>query len=162
MIDIMYIKCKPVFHLVDEATCFLARQWLKNISAQHVWNQLRLYWIDIYLGPLDLVIADAGSQFMVKEFRPYAANIRIIIKNTSVEGYHFINMIEHYHGLQWQIYSIITKNKLLPKEQYLAQGAKGAYIASMHQPKASFNLFHAAQKIEFSSDNIAILNKRLQ
>lgn len=43
MINIMYIRDKPVLHLVNEATRFLARQWLKNVLAQHIWDQLRLY-----------------------------------------------------------------------------------------------------------------------
>ena len=43
----------------------------------------------------------------------------------------------------------ITKKKFLSKEQYLAQRARGAYIASVCQPKASFNLFRASQIVEF-------------
>ena len=46
IIDIMFIGGKPVLHLVDEATHFQAGRWLKNVSAQHVWDQLRLCWID--------------------------------------------------------------------------------------------------------------------
>ncbi len=64
IVDIMYIEGKPILHLVDEATRFQAGQWLKNISAAHVWDQLRLCWIDIYLGHPDFVTADAGKQFM--------------------------------------------------------------------------------------------------
>ena len=37
----------------------------------------------------------------------------------------------------------ITRKKLSPKEQYWAQRARGAYIASVCQPEASFNLFRA-------------------
>ena len=43
----------------------------------------------------------------------------------------------------------------------MAQRARGAYIASICQPEAAFNLSHAAQSIEFSSDDFALLNKRL-
>lgn len=56
----------------------------------------------------------------------------------------------------------ITRTKLSPKEQYLAQRARGAYIASVCQPEASFHLFQAAQTAEFSPHDIAMLNKRLQ
>ena len=56
----------------------------------------------------------------------------------------------------------ITRKKPSPKEQYLAQSAKGAYIASICQPEASFNLFRAAQTVKFLLDDIALLNKRLQ
>ena len=108
IIDIMYIGSKPVLHLVDEATRFQAGRWLKNVSAQHVWDQLRLCWIDTYLGPPDLVTADAGKQFMAKEFRQYAANMGIIIKNAPVEAHHSIGMVERYHGPLRRVYSIIT------------------------------------------------------
>ena len=78
IVDIIYIEGKPVLYLVDEATRFQAGRWLKNISAQHVWDQLRLCWIATYLGPPDLVTADAGKQFMAREFKQYPANMGII------------------------------------------------------------------------------------
>ena len=108
IIDIMYIEGKPVLHLVDEATRFQAGRWLKNVFAQNVWNQLCLCWIDTYLGPPDLVTADAGKQFMAKEFKQYAANIGIIVKNAPVEAHHSIGMVEYYHGPLRRVYSIIT------------------------------------------------------
>ncbi len=53
----------------------------------------------------------------------------------------------------------ITKKKLSPKEQYLAQRARGAYFASVCQPEASFDSRRAPQTVEFSPDNIDLLNK---
>ena len=55
----------------------------------------------------------------------------------------------------------ITRKKLSPKEQYLVQRARGAYIASVCQSEASFDLSRAAQTVEFLPDDIALLNKRL-
>ena len=49
-----------------------------------------------------------------------------------------------------------------PKEQYIAQRALGAYIASMSQPEASFDLSFAAQITDPQKDDIKALNKRLQ
>jgi recombination DNA repair RAD52 pathway protein len=51
---------------------------------------------------------------------------------------------------------------LIPKEQYVTQRARSAYVASICQSKASFDLSLAAQSIEVSSENITTLNKRLQ
>ncbi len=51
---------------------------------------------------------------------------------------------------------------LISKEQYVTQRARSAYVASICQSKASFDLFLAAQSIEVSSENITTLNKRLQ
>ena len=55
----------------------------------------------------------------------------------------------------------IIRKKLSPKEQYLAQREWDAYIASVCQQKASFDLFWAFQTVKFLPDNIAILNKKL-
>ncbi len=52
--------------------------------------------------------------------------------------------------------------KLSSKEQYVAQRARDAYVASICQSKASFDLFLAAQTIEISSNDITTLNKRFQ
>ena len=49
-----------------------------------------------------------------------------------------------------------------PKEQYIAQRARGAYIASTCQPEASFDLSFAAQITDPMEEDIKRLNKRLQ
>ena len=50
---------------------------------------------------------------------------------------------------------------LTPKDQYIAQRARGAYIASVCQPEASFDLSFAAQVINPSEGDAKDLNKRL-
>jgi hypothetical protein len=51
---------------------------------------------------------------------------------------------------------------LISKKQYIAQRIREAYLISICQSEASFDLFYAAQIIEISSDEIKTLNKRLQ
>jgi hypothetical protein len=51
---------------------------------------------------------------------------------------------------------------LTSRDQYIAQRAREAYLASICQSEASFDLSHAAQFTEMSSDDINVLNKRLQ
>lgn len=57
---------------------------LTYISAKHIWDQLRACWIDTYLGPPDFISADAGKQLMAREFKQYAVNMRILVKNAPV------------------------------------------------------------------------------
>ena len=95
-------------HIVDEAIRFQAGRWLKNISAKHVWEQLRCCWIDSYLGPPDFISADAGKQFIAREFKQYAANMGITVRNVPVEAHHSIGQVERYHGPLCRIYSIIA------------------------------------------------------
>lgn len=50
---------------------------------------------------------------------------------------------------------------LTPKDQYIAQRARGAYIASVCQPEASCDLSFAAQVVNPKEDDAKALNKRL-
>ncbi|EED17146.1 hypothetical protein TSTA_022030 [Talaromyces stipitatus ATCC 10500] len=55
-----------------------------------------------------------------------------------------------------------VRKDVSPQEQYVAQRALGAYIASVSQPEASFDLSFAAQITNPTKDDIKSLNKRLQ
>jgi hypothetical protein len=52
--------------------------------------------------------------------------------------------------------------KLITREQYVTQRARDAYLTSICQSEALFDLSHAAQSTEMSSDDVNALNKRLQ
>ncbi len=55
-----------------------------------------------------------------------------------------------------------VRQNLGTKEQYVAQRARGAYIASVCQPEAAFDLSVAAQAITPTDEDVKALNKRLQ
>ena len=65
-------------------------------------------WIDIYLGPLDLITSDAGKNFVSKEFKEYINTMGIHIKAVPVEAHNSIGMMERYHSLLRQVYQIIV------------------------------------------------------
>lgn len=48
------------------------------------------------------------------------------------------------------------------KDEYIRQRARGAYIASLSQPEASFALSRAAQTTDPKEKDAAFLNKRLR
>ena len=56
----------------------------------------------------------------------------------------------------------VVRNGLSTHDQYVAQRARGAYIASVCQPQASFDLSYAAQATNPDDNDIKALNKRLQ
>ncbi len=90
VINILYIKYKSadnkfVLHIINETIRFQIDRWLKNISTRHVWNQLRISWIDIYLRSSDLITIEIDKQFVAREFKQYASNMRITIKTISIE-----------------------------------------------------------------------------
>ena len=56
----------------------------------------------------------------------------------------------------------LIRTNLTTKEQYVAQRARGAYIASVSQPEAAYDLSVAAQAIDPTENDIKALNKRIQ
>jgi len=55
-----------------------------------------------------------------------------------------------------------VRTSLSTKDQYAAQRARGAYIASTCQPEASFDLSFAAQVTSPEKSDVTALNKRIQ
>lgn len=54
------------------------------------------------------------------------------------------------------------RHNLSIKEQYIAQRARGAYVASVCQPEAAYDLSVAAQVTEPTEKDVHTLNKRIQ
>ena len=104
----LYLDGKPVLHVVDEATAFQAAKFLKDMSAKTTWDTLRICWIDIYQGPPDIIISDAGKNFASEEFRQHAATIDIDIKEVLVEAHNSVGKVERYHGPLRRAYEILS------------------------------------------------------
>ncbi|POS85440.1 hypothetical protein EPUL_003831 [Erysiphe pulchra] len=109
-IDVHYIDEKPVLQVVAEATCFQAAHWLKSMNAQEAWNSLRNCWIDVYLGPPDVVVHDAGTNFTGKEFKQSAIAMSITTKAAPTEAHHSIGLVERYHTPLRRAYEVISKD----------------------------------------------------
>jgi hypothetical protein len=56
----------------------------------------------------------------------------------------------------------VVRKQIPTRGQYVAQRARGAYVATVCQPEATFNLLTAAQVTEPTSDDIKKLNKLLE
>ncbi|KAH6661479.1 hypothetical protein F5X68DRAFT_266345 [Plectosphaerella plurivora] len=85
IVDIFYLEGNsPVLHVVDEATSFNAARFLPSISAKATWAALRLCWIDVYQGPPDWIVTDAGKQFHATEFHQAARTLGISIKEMPI------------------------------------------------------------------------------
>ena len=55
-----------------------------------------------------------------------------------------------------------VRKAVTPKDQHVAQRARGAYIATVSQPEAAFDLSFAAQSVNPKEDDAKLLNKRLK
>jgi hypothetical protein len=94
-------------------------------------------------------------------------NDTIIERQENDSYFRQISQFDHFQLIQNVDIAIISSRSkvrlaLISKEQYVIQRARKAYVASICQSKASFDLSFAAQSIEVSSENITTLNKRLQ
>jgi hypothetical protein len=92
------------------------------------------------------------------------------IERVDSDGIIYFRQETHIQGIRLMqlIESITTSVRgkirvmLTPRDQYIAQRAREAYLTSICQSEASFDLSHAAQSTEVLLDDINALNKRLQ
>ena len=108
-VDVMYINSSPVLHAVDEATKYQAARWLENMTAQQTWDMLRLCWIDTYLGPPDLIVHDAGTNFTASEFKQNAHAMHIRTKGVPTEAAQSMGIVERYHAPLRRAYEVISE-----------------------------------------------------
>jgi hypothetical protein len=107
-LEIKFDVNKSILHVMNEIIRFQIDRWLKNIIVRHVWDQLRVCWIDTYFESFDLITSNASKQFIVREFKQYATNMNIRINIVFVETHHSIEMIKRYHEFLRQVYAIIV------------------------------------------------------
>ena len=107
-VDVCYIESRPVLHVVDEATNYQAARWLPNVAADTIWQALRLCWIDVYVGPPDVIAHDAGKGFTAGQFQASADMLHITTKGIPVESPHSMSAVERYHAPLRRAFNIIA------------------------------------------------------
>ncbi|KAI0995357.1 hypothetical protein K3495_g12825 [Podosphaera aphanis] len=126
-VDVLFIEGKPVLHIVDEATRFQAAQFLKGQTTQDIWNALRQSLIDVYVGPPDLIVHDAGKNFTSKEMHQFAESIGSGTKCVPVEAHHSIGIVERQHAPLRRAFNVIQedlKDQKLTKSSILQMAVK--------------------------------------
>lgn len=108
-VDIFYVDSKPILHVVDESTRYQAAWWLARVSAEAVWEAMRMCWIDVYLGPPDIITHDAGKQFMARAFQTNAELLHIETNSVPVESANYMSTVERYHTPVRRAFKIIRE-----------------------------------------------------
>ncbi|KAI1006957.1 hypothetical protein K3495_g1266 [Podosphaera aphanis] len=127
VVDVMYLdNNRPVLHVVDTATAFQSARFLKSLDAKTTWDTLRLCWIDIYNGPPDLIVHDAGKNFVASEFKQNAQAPSIDVKQVPVEAHNSIGKVEQYHAPLKRAYEVIKAElpATTPPELVLSMAVK--------------------------------------
>ncbi len=110
IVNVMYIENTSILHVINEITRLQVARWLQNISVKHIWDMLRLCWIDVYLNSSDYILYDVDKNFVSREFRQFVISITIIIKSVSIEVHGLIDIVEKYHAELRQAYQMIFEN----------------------------------------------------
>ena len=105
----MYITNKAVLYIVNEAIGFQAIKWLQNISIKYIQDVLRIYQINTYIRPLDIIIYNTKKNFISKDFKYLVIIMGITTKTVLVEAYWSIRKVKHYYTVLCRTYQIIFK-----------------------------------------------------
>lgn len=126
IVDVMYINQKPVLHAVDEATAFQAARFLPNMQANTTWDTLRAMWIDMYVGPPDVIATDAGKNFISEEFVNSAKSMAIEVTEVPVEAHNSVGKVERYHAVIRRAFEVISEDigRSTPPENILQMAVK--------------------------------------
>lgn len=133
----------------------------------------------LFLGDIDFAAAEQNNlkkaQFLAKEREHLSVDKPIKFNGGLIQLLEQHNSITLSQERQCQNLRLVhekpvtttssrgtVRDSLTPKEQYVAQRARGAYIASVCQPEASFDLSFAAQTTNPEGSDFKALNKRLQ
>ena len=110
IVDVMYIAQRPVLHAVDSATALQAARFLGSagMTAANTWDTLRRMWIDMYVGPPDVIVTDAGRNFVAEEFINNTKTMAIKVDEVPVEAHNSIGKVERYHGMIRRAYEVIS------------------------------------------------------
>jgi hypothetical protein len=98
VVNVIYISDKLVLYAINEVILFQAAKFLADIQARTIWNIFKAIWIDTYIGPLNIMVTNAGKNFKSSEFVANARILAIEVEEVPVEVYNSIGKIERYHG----------------------------------------------------------------
>jgi hypothetical protein len=182
-VDVFYLDSKPVLHVVDEATSFMAARFLKDESARTVWDTLRTCWIDTYLGPPDYFVHDAGKNFSSIEFQREARTMAVDVKEVPVEAHNSIGKVEQRHAPLRRAYNILQqelRDEHLDKHSILQMAVKavndtagpnglvptllvfGAYPRMTRSSAPSASMIKRAEAVQTAMTELKHLNAKRQ
>ncbi len=93
------------------------------MTAEATWRALQLCWIDVYIGPPDVIAHDAGKNFIAEKFQIYADMMHISTKQIPIESANSMSFAERYHQPPRRAYSIMKQEGPSLDRETLLQGA---------------------------------------
>jgi hypothetical protein len=98
--DVVRFCDGDLVHVIDRATRLNGVRFtpsLKNPSAPEIWNAIKLCWIDIYLGPPDILQVDQGRNFNASFIQTACAINGIEFQSIPTEAPWRMGVVERAH-----------------------------------------------------------------
>ena len=109
-LDLMWIRVKPLLHVVDLGTHFSSAEFVNGRSVEAVWLAFLLCWADVYTGWPDSMRGDQDSVFTSEKWGKYLENYGISFNLSGVESHNSLGVRERYHAPLRRIYEKISFN----------------------------------------------------
>lgn len=107
-VNIFYRSRKAILYVADEATRYQASQWLlahtedgieatcPDTTGESLRRALRLRWINVYLGPPDIILPDAEKNIHTHAFQTNSSMLHIATKSVPVEAAYSMSIVGRY------------------------------------------------------------------
>ena len=117
----MWIDSDPVLHIIDRATRYSVAKFLKNVSAEQVWDVIVNSWVIIFTGYPAIINHDQRPQFTAEHFQISCSQMGIVTKETSTQSHDSLGLYERYYSIVRRIYNELKEDiPLMPRETRLS------------------------------------------
>ncbi|KAI1001783.1 hypothetical protein K3495_g6420 [Podosphaera aphanis] len=111
-VDVLHLEDGPAVHLVDAGTNLGSAAFLtgpEKQSSTSISNSIDRCWNNVYVGPPENLVHDAGKNFASAEFRKTASTWKTRVVEVPTEAHHSIGKVEHAHKDLRRAYSIFKQ-----------------------------------------------------
>lgn len=111
-VDILHLEDGPAVHLVDAGTNFGSADFLtgqEKEGAISTCNSINRCWNNVYIGPPENLIHDAGKNFASAEFRKTASEWKTHVVEVPIEAHNSIGKVERAHKDLRRVYNIFKR-----------------------------------------------------
>ncbi len=108
----MWIDGDPVLHIIDLGTKYSVAKFMKNESAEHIWEILQNFWFTAFMGYPRVIAHNQGPQFTADNFQISSSPIAIVTKERLTESHNSLSLCERCHSIVRRV-----SNKLKNEEK---------------------------------------------
>jgi hypothetical protein len=107
-LDLMYLRGKPVLHIVDVAKTFSTANFLLAQDVSSVWNTFLTGCATLYIGFPECILADQDFVFMATHWKTACELSNIHLRHTGTESQNSLGSGERFHSHIRRIYQKIS------------------------------------------------------